>query len=98
LLVVGLGPLAEELFFRGWLWTGLRRHCGALPTGLMTAVMWLVLHLDRGIAYIVVLLLPALILTVARQVGKSVWATIPMHSIYNLTAFTPLIKLFLGIY
>jgi membrane protease YdiL (CAAX protease family) len=50
-------------------------------------------HLDRGFA-IVLLFLPALILTVARQVGKSVRATILIHAIYNLTASIPLIVLF----
>jgi membrane protease YdiL (CAAX protease family) len=93
LVVIVLAPLAEELFFRGWLWTGLRKHWGAVPTGLVTAVMWLVPHLDRGFA-IVLLFLPALILTVARQVGKSVRATILIHAIYNLTASIPLIVLF----
>jgi len=84
LIVVVLAPLSEELFFRGWLWTGLRKHWGVLPTGLMTAVMWLMPHLDRGI-YVVLLLFPALILTIAREVGKSVRATIVIHAIYNLT-------------
>jgi len=46
--------------------------------------MWLMPHLDRGI-YVVLLLFPALILTIAREVGKSVRATIVIHAIYNLT-------------
>jgi membrane protease YdiL (CAAX protease family) len=98
LVVIVLAPLAEELFFRGWLWTGLRKHWGALPTGLMTAAMWLVPHLERGIGYVVLLLFPALILTVARQVGKSVRVTIPIHAIYNLTVSIPLIVLFLKLF
>jgi membrane protease YdiL (CAAX protease family) len=98
LVVIVLAPLAEELFFRGWLWTGLRKHWGTLPTGLMTAAMWLVPHLERGIGYVVLLLFPALILTVAKQVGKSVRATIPIHAIYNLTVSIPLIVLFLKLF
>src|SRR5258708_7051424 len=92
--IILLAPLAEELFFRGWLWTGLREHWGVLPTGLMTAVMWLLPHLGRGIGTVVLLLFPALILTIARQVGKSVRATIFIHAIYNLGSY-PLIVLFL---
>jgi membrane protease YdiL (CAAX protease family) len=91
LRVIVLAPLAEELFFRGWLWTGLRRHWGVLP---MTAIIWLVPHLERGIGYVVLLLLPALILTVARQVGKSVLGTIAIHIIFNLSGNIPLIVLF----
>jgi membrane protease YdiL (CAAX protease family) len=97
LVFIVLAPLAEELFFRGWLWTGLRKHWGVLPTGLMTAVMWLVPHLDRGIGTVVLLLFPALILTIARQVGKSVRATIFIHAIYNLTGSYPQIVVFLKI-
>jgi len=98
LLIIVLAPLAEELFFRGWLWTGLRKHWGVLPTGLMTAVMWLLLHLERGIGYVVLLLFPALILTIARQVGKSVRATIFIHAIFNLTGNFSLIVLFLKLF
>jgi membrane protease YdiL (CAAX protease family) len=87
LVLIILAPLAEELFFRGWLWTGLRKHWGVLPTGLVTAVMWLLPHLERGIGYVMLLLFPALILTVARHVAKSVRATIPIHAIYNLTIY-----------
>jgi membrane protease YdiL (CAAX protease family) len=71
---------------------------GALPTGLLTAIMWLLPHLERGIGYVMLLLFPALILTVARQVGKSVRATIPIHAIYNLTVSFPLIVLFLKLF
>ena len=97
-VIIILAPLAEELFFRGWLWTGLRKHGGALPTGLLTAIMWLLPHLVRGIGYVALLLFPALILTVARQVGKSVRATIFIHAIYNLTVNFPLIVLFLKLF
>jgi len=103
LVIIILAPLAEELFFRGWLWTGLRKHWGVLPTGLVTAAMWLLLHLDRGIGYrgigyVMLLLFPALILTVARQVGKSVRATIAIHAIFNLTGNIPLIVVFLKLF
>jgi membrane protease YdiL (CAAX protease family) len=98
LVLIVLAPLAEELFFRGWLWTGLRKHWGVLPTGLMTAVAWLLAHLEKGIVYVALLLFPALILTVARQVGKSVRATILIHAIYNLTGSFLLIELFLKLF
>ena len=98
LVLIVLAPLAEELFFRGWLWTGLRKHWGVLPTGLVTAVMWLLPHLERGVGTVVLLLFPALILTIARQVGKSVRATIFIHAIYNLTGNYPQIVVFLKLF
>jgi membrane protease YdiL (CAAX protease family) len=99
LIVVVLVPLAEELFFRGWLWTGLRKQWGVPLTGMVTAAMWLLPHLlVRGIGYVAFLLFPALILTVARQVGKSVRATIFIHAIFNLTGSWFLIVLFLKLF
>lgn len=98
LLLVVLTPLSEELFFRGWLWTGLQRHWGALPAALVTAIMWLLPHFGYGRARVYILLVPALILTLARQVGRSVRPTIFIHALYNLITNYPhialLVKLF----
>lgn len=88
---VALAPVAEEFFFRGWLWSGLRQRWHALPTAIVTAAFWLVLHWERGFALVAALLPVALIVTLARQVGNSVRATIPLHAIYNLAVSFPLI-------
>jgi membrane protease YdiL (CAAX protease family) len=85
LLVVVLFPIAEELFFRGWLWTGLRRHWSLLPTASLTGGFWLVLHIDRGLLMIV--LLPvAVILSLAREFAGSIRAPIALHAMYNSIA------------
>jgi hypothetical protein len=95
-VVVVLAPIGEELFFRGWLWTGLRRRWDALPTALVTATFWLVLHLDRGVATAVALLPLAIILSLARQIGNSVRASIPLHAVYNLAVDLPLVLIVFG--
>jgi membrane protease YdiL (CAAX protease family) len=83
-IVACLSPVAEELFFRGWLWNGLRRYWSALPTASVTALLWLAIHLEQGL-YVPLALIPAaFILTIARQVSKSVRAPIALHVIYNL--------------
>jgi hypothetical protein len=97
LVLIVLAPLAEELFFvagygRDYGSTGARCRRG------LTAIMWLLPHLLRGVGYVALLLFPALILTVARQVGKSVRATIFIHAIYNLTVNFPLIVQFLKLF
>lgn len=33
-----LAPISEELFFRAWLWTGLRRHWSPWKVGLVTGI------------------------------------------------------------
>jgi membrane protease YdiL (CAAX protease family) len=91
-----LGPLSEELFFRGWLWTGLRRHWDVLPTALLTSALWLVLHFSEGVLRPAFLLPVAIALALARHFGGSVRAPLVLHVvynlvIYNLAMFSPLI-------
>jgi membrane protease YdiL (CAAX protease family) len=75
-----LAPLSEELFYRGWLWTGLRKHWGWLPTAALTSAAWLVGHSAATVGW----LLPvAVILSVARHYGQSVRASIALHILYN---------------
>ncbi len=85
LLAVVLFPIAEELFFRGWLWTGLRRHWSLLPTASLTGGFWLALHIDRGF-FVLVLLPVAVVLSLAREFAGSVRAPIALHTIYNFIA------------
>src|ERR1700730_1558079 len=84
-----LAPVSEELLYRGWLWTGLRKHWSAVPTGVLTGMLWLGLHS----ATIWVWLLPvAVILSVARHFGQSVRASIPLHMLYNfIVIISPLV-------
>jgi membrane protease YdiL (CAAX protease family) len=75
-----LAPVSEELFYRGWLWTGLRKRWGALSTGMLTGMVWVGVHSPQ----IWVWFLPAAVmLSVARHLGQSVRASIALHIIYN---------------
>jgi membrane protease YdiL (CAAX protease family) len=76
-------PLAEELFFRGWLWTALRRHWRAFPTALLTCGFWLLIHLERGLLLPLFLLPTAVILGFGRHFC-GIRAAIILHAIYNL--------------
>jgi membrane protease YdiL (CAAX protease family) len=83
-LTVGLlGPVAEELFFRGWLWTALRRRWPVPPTALATAALWLAMHVGHGAAYILLLLPSAVALSLIRQRCGSVRASAIAHILYN---------------
>ena len=80
-----LAPLAEELFYRGWLWTGLRQHWRVFPTALFACGFWLVSHIDRG-ALVPILLIPtAVILGIARQFC-GIRAAIILHAAHNLVS------------
>ncbi len=82
-VVVG-APLSEELFFRGWLWAGLRRHWGAWATGTATGLLFLVVHGIGGEWERLVVLAPVtVLLSVAREVGGSVRASLAVHMANN---------------
>lgn len=85
ILLAGLlVPLSEELFFRGWLWTGLQSHWDTLPIAAFTSAMWLLPHaFEHGILNLVFLVPIAVALAIARHLGKSVRAPLFLHVIYN---------------
>jgi membrane protease YdiL (CAAX protease family) len=90
---VVLSPVWEEFFFRGWLWTGLRRHWGTLPVMFATAVPWLSLHMFDGLLRPLYLLPMAVMLCLARQYCGGIRASITLHVLNNLIAM--LLVLFL---
>lgn len=46
LLVVVLGPIFEEIFFRGFAYTALRTRCGARVAMTLTALVFSAIHLN----------------------------------------------------
>jgi membrane protease YdiL (CAAX protease family) len=87
LLLAVLGaPIAEELFFRGWLWTALRRSWSVWPTALCTAGLWLAIHAIDGPLRVLILLPTAILLCLARHHGGSVRASLLVHIVNNTTA------------
>ncbi len=84
---VTIGPLMEELFFRGFLYPALARRTGvplailftALPFGLMHYVQY------RSWAAVLVITLVGVVLTVVRAATKSVAASFVVHAGYNAT-------------
>ncbi len=78
-------PVAEELFFRGWLWVGLRRRWGAWGTGLTTGAMFLLMHGIGGEWRLLVTLAPVtVVLSLAREFGGSVRASLAVHMVNNV--------------
>lgn len=86
LLLVALAPVAEELFFRGWLWTALRRTWGVWPTALCTACLWLGVHALNAPVRALALVPMAIMLSLARHQGGSMRASLVVHVANNATA------------
>ena len=86
LLTVVLAPVAEEFFFRGWLWEALRRRGRTVTTtACLTAVPWLLLHGIESPGRILLLVPAAVIFSFARQMGGGVLASLTVHVTNNLS-------------
>jgi membrane protease YdiL (CAAX protease family) len=87
-LAVGiLGPIAEELIFRGMLFARISAtRLGEWGAVLILAPVWAVLHYSYSGGVIAVIAVAGLILGAARIRTKSVWVPIAMHIAWNLYA------------
>lgn len=83
-VAAGAGPLAEELFFRGALFTALRRHATTLVTVSTTSLLFTLFHPDpRAWAPILPL---AFIIGFARARTGSLFTALLVHTGFNGTA------------
>ena len=81
-----LGPIAEELIFRGWLFGMLEKRVGVGLTILLTAVGWALLHYSYSWLVILVIVVDGILLGLARWRTRSVYGPMAMHALYNLYA------------
>lgn len=91
-----LAPIAEELLFRGFLFSKLRRYLNASLTILLTTILFAILHVfgvtDDGqvqLQWMAVgdVFVLAILLGILREKTGSVWAGILLHAIKNTVAF-----------
>jgi membrane protease YdiL (CAAX protease family) len=89
-LVVGLGPLFEELTFRGFLMPLLVRSLGPAGGILLTALLFGALHAPEyrwSWQHILLVSLAGAVFGLVRQTTGSTAAATFMHCTYNLTQF-----------
>jgi membrane protease YdiL (CAAX protease family) len=86
LAVCVLGPLVEELLFRGIIFSWLRERMNVGLTIGATALGWSLLHYDYAWWVIAIIFVDGLILGLARWRTGSVFAPAVMHMLYNLYA------------
>ena len=85
-----VGPVAEELAFRGFLQPLLVRNLGAVPGILIAAFAFGLLHLSQNAGswpHIALISLAGIGFGVLRQVSGSTQTSILAHAAYNLTLF-----------
>jgi membrane protease YdiL (CAAX protease family) len=84
---VTVGPLMEELFFRGFLYPVLARRIAVPWAVLLTALPFGLIHYlqYKSWAAVLVITLVGVVLTIVRAVTKSVAASFMVHVGYNAT-------------
>jgi membrane protease YdiL (CAAX protease family) len=89
--VVVLAPLAEELFFRGWLYGVLRARLSGVVAVLLCAAVFALAHWDGSGLYPLAVFLPGLALTLVRARTGSAQASAFVHSVYNCIGWAGLV-------
>ena len=89
LLVVGAAPITEELFFRGFMFAGLRRRLPFAAAAAISAGLWGLFHYTGPGTLGVVLQLAAfgIILGWLYERTGSIWPPIAVHALNNAIAF-----------
>jgi membrane protease YdiL (CAAX protease family) len=87
--VVFGAPVSEELFFRGFLYGGLRRVFSMPVPALMTGSFFSLAHLQFGL--ILPFTLIGAILSVVYERTGSIWVNIALHFVFNALSFLALI-------
>ncbi|PID99607.1 hypothetical protein CSA80_00285 [Candidatus Saccharibacteria bacterium] len=92
--LVILPPLVEEIIFRGYLFTSLRRHITFVQGAIVTSILFGIAHLQFGsgepllwIAAIDTFML-SMVLCYVREKSGSLWPGIFIHAIKNSVAFS----------
>ena len=89
LMAVSLGPLTEELLFRGVLLSALLQRWGSGAAILLSSLLFALMHLpglDWQLFAVPDLLLLALVLAWLRLRSGSIWPSVLAHGTYNLMA------------
>jgi membrane protease YdiL (CAAX protease family) len=85
-LLIGVAPIAEESFFRGWLFAALAEFWRPVFVMLVTGFLWWLAHVLRGPAGFLFLLPSAIVLTLARHYGGNPRASWIVHVVNNAMA------------
>ena len=85
--VVIFAPVFEEMFFRGFLFVGLKEsRLGAAGAIVLTAFLWAALHTQYSLYGMMTILVLGIIFGIVRLVTGSLWSTLFLHTAWNLAA------------
>jgi membrane protease YdiL (CAAX protease family) len=82
-MIVGLAPIAEELFFRGFVFAGLRARWSLWPAAITSGLIFGLVHAPTGITTVVPLAALGLALCWLYDRTGSLWPCVIAHMINN---------------
>ncbi len=80
-----LAPVAEELFFRGFLYTALRQRIGIAAAVTISSLVFAVGHID-ALGVVAASFVIAIALALAYEYTRSLWVAIAIHAFNNSLA------------
>jgi membrane protease YdiL (CAAX protease family) len=90
LLLIGIAPIAEEVFFRGFLYQAFRNSYGVLPGALLSGLIFGAIHGE--FFKLVQLAVLGVILALLFEKTRSLWPPIILHAVNNSLAFAYLMS------
>lgn len=87
-LIIVLAPVAEEFFFRGFLYRCFRTNLPVLPAALGVGAIFGVVHLPTGAEAVPILVVLGVVLCLAYEFSGTLYTTIGVHAVNNALAFT----------
>jgi uncharacterized protein len=90
MLLIVVAPLAEEVFFRGFLYQAFRNSFGVLPGALLSALIFGAIHLE--FFKLVQLAILGVILALLFEKTRSLWSPIILHAVNNTLAYIYLLS------
>lgn len=83
LAVVFLGPISEELIFRGLLQSLLSRYIAKSTAIVLLSLVWAAIHMDYSLGIRTMFFALGMMLGFSRLQTKSIWTPIVMHCLWN---------------
>jgi membrane protease YdiL (CAAX protease family) len=80
-----IAPFAEEFFFRGFLYTALRRRTGLWGAALLSSLAFAIGHID-ALGVVAASFVMGIVLALVYEYTRSLWVSIAAHAINNSIA------------